>query len=176
MLKPRRKPALRQGLDVPVREYDARSLKRSPQKAGHGHGEDHRGAAVAAFTALAAVGIDRQPDHLAREVIRMRLAVDQQQRQREDRGVAGVDELCVQFLQRDFGTRQLRPQGGDRFDRHERIGASRRVKDGEPVRLVMDDVVASGREAAAMVRLFLPPLGRPPVLVRPLVNFMARLF
>ena len=70
-----------------------------------------------------------------------RHAVEEQRSQREDRGAAGVDELRVQFLQRDFGTRQLRPQGCDRFDRQERIGAGRRVKDGEPVTLVMDDVV-----------------------------------
>ena len=44
-------------------------------KTGHGHGEDHCGAAVAAFAALAAVGVDRQPDRLTREVVRVRLAV-----------------------------------------------------------------------------------------------------
>src|ERR1700733_9225235 len=82
----------------------------------------HRRAAVAVGAALAAVAVYRKPDRLTWKVVGVRLAVDEQRSQREDRGAAGVDELRVQFLQRDFGTRQLRPQGGDRFDRQERIG------------------------------------------------------
>ena len=99
----------------------------------HDQSEDHRRATVAIGAALATVAIDRKPDRLTWKVVGVRLAADEQRSQREDRGAAGVDELRVQFLQRDFGTRQLRPQGGDRFDRQERIGAGRRVKDGEPV-------------------------------------------
>jgi hypothetical protein len=45
-------------------------------------------------------------------------------------------------------------KGGDRFDRQERIGAGRRVKDGEPVTLVMDDVMEPAIKSVRRARRY----------------------
>jgi hypothetical protein len=99
-------PALRQRLDVPIQQHACRGLDRAAPEVRQGDAEDHASAAVAFGTALAAVGVDREADRLTWEIVRVRLAADQERAQGEDRRARHVDELGVKLLAGD-----LRPHG-----------------------------------------------------------------
>ena len=84
---------------------------------GQGHGENHRRGPVAIGTAFSAVAVDSKPDVIADEtVVGVRLAVEEQRVQREDRRSARIHEQSVELLRRDFGPQrgpQMRGRTGE---------------------------------------------------------------
>jgi hypothetical protein len=98
VIEPRRDPALRQRLDVQVEQDDASARHQSPHEIGQREREDHRRATIPIGAALAAVGVDCESEIVALEIVRMRLAIDEQRMQREDHRAARVDEKSVELL------------------------------------------------------------------------------
>jgi len=83
-------------------KWEDRAALRDPK----GQREDPRGAAVAIRGAFAAVGVDREPEIVALEVVGMRLAIEEQRMQRQHRFEQSQRRPCRLALRRAGDARQ----------------------------------------------------------------------